>query len=35
MINIGILGAGSWAGAIAILLKCGHKVKMWSMINLL
>ncbi len=31
MINIGILGAGSWAGAIAILLSNnGHKVEMWS-----
>lgn len=31
MVNIGIIGAGSWAGAIAILLNNnGHKVEMWS-----
>lgn len=31
MINVGILGAGSWAGALAILLNNkGHKVEMWA-----
>lgn len=31
MVNIGVIGAGSWAGAIAILLNNnGHRVELWS-----